>query len=174
MIALLHAVLVAMATIFSSRVTSTTAEVLVKLSKCGLAVFSPFNSLTLTEADMPAENALYVIAQMTIERSLAYTTTCYRNASSTVYTCNEFVRRHLESTANATEECPFSDIVYITPALSVDTGYLDSDFHLGINALVSDRISFRKKLTCASVNADNYTLGWTTECMAPISHGIQT
>jgi hypothetical protein len=165
-VALLHAVFVVAASLLSSKVTSTTGEVLVRSSRCGLPVFSNFNVLTLKQEDVPVENALYAISKLTWDRSLAYSDACYRGVSS-AYACNEFVHRYLESTVNTTEECPFPSDVCITPALSVDTGYVDSDLHLGINARASDRISFRKKLTCAPINADNYTTGWTTEGLPP-------
>ena len=167
-IALLHAVLIAVASIFSSKVTRTTSEVLVQSSKCGLPVFSPFNVFALKQEDLPVESALYAISQWSLERSLAYSNACYRGVGSYPYACNEFVRRYLESKVNRTEECPFPSDVCIMPALSVDTGYIDSDFHLGINAPASDRISFRKRLTCAPINADNYTPGWTTEGLPPV------
>jgi hypothetical protein len=166
-VALLHAVFIVAASLLSSKVTSTTGEVLIRSSRCGWPVFSPLDFLTLKQEDVPAENALYAISKLTMERSLDYSNTCYRGVSS-AYACNEFVHGHLESKVNKTVECPFPSDVCITPALSVDTGYIDSDFHLGINAPASNRISFRKKLTCAPINADNYTPGWTTEGLPPI------
>jgi hypothetical protein len=132
-----------------------------------MPVFSNLNVLTLKQEDVPAENALYAISKLTCDRSLAYSNACYRGVSS-AYACNEFMHRYLESKVNTTEECPFPGDVCITPAFSVDSGYVDSDIHLGINAPASNRISFRKKLTCAPVNADNYTSGWTTEGSPPI------
>ena len=162
-VALLHAILIAVASIFSSKIASTTGQVLVRSSKCGGPALSPFSALTLKQEDLPTESASYVMFQWITERSLSYSNACYGGVSSSGYSCNEFVRQHLDINVSNAVDCPFPSNVCITPAFSVETGYIDSDYHLGINAPASNRIGFRKKLTCASVNADDYTPGWTTE-----------
>jgi hypothetical protein len=117
----------------------------------------------MKQEDLLVEAAIYGIYQWITERSLSYSDACYRGFSPSAYSCNQFVRQHLDINVNSSEDCPFPSNVCITPAFSVDTGYIDSDYHLGINAPTFNRIRFRKKLICAPVNADNYTPGWTTE-----------
>lgn len=166
-VALVHALLIATASVLSSKLTHTSHQVLVTSSKCGLPVYTPLDILTLKQADLPDENAFYLSTLLSMQRSVGYTNACYRGVSSDVYTCDGFVRPQIKTKVNTTEECPFTSNICTTPAVSVDTGYLDSDSDLGLNAPSSDRIGFRKKLTCAPINADNYTPGWTTEGLPP-------
>lgn len=168
LVALTHALLVAAASILSSRLTNANDPVLVKSSKCGLPVISPLDILAAKQEDLPNENALYVSSLLAMQHSVEYTKACYRGVTTNVFSCNEFVQRHIDTTVNRTADCPFPGDVCTAPAISIDTGYLDSDHHLGLNAIAPNRISFRKKLTCAPVDANNYTSGWTTKAPPPV------
>jgi len=129
-VALLHAISIAVASIFLSKIVSTTGQVLVQPSNCGAPTLSPFNALTIDPEGLPTADALFIMYRWLAGRSLSYSNTCYRGVSSSAHSCNEFVRQHLDFNVNSTEDCPFPSNVCVTPAFSVDTGYIDSDFHL--------------------------------------------
>ena len=75
----------------------------------------------------------------------------------------------LESKINITDPCPFQDGVCETAAMTIDTGYVDSNDHLGINSPRQNRIQFRKLLSCAVIPADrNYSTPWTTNSTPPL------
>lgn len=59
-------------------------------------------------------------------------------------------------TSNANAPCPFDRGRCVTgddAAYEMDTGPIDSHFGLGINAPRADRVTFRKKTTCAPLNS---------------------
>lgn len=54
--------------------------------------------------------------------------------------------------------CPFGgDICSINNAVSLDTGYLNTQKDLGINAPDADSIDFRKTTTCAPLKSHGYS-----------------
>jgi hypothetical protein len=44
--------------------------------------------------------------------------------------------------------------------MSLDTGYLRSDIHFGMNTRTEDALSVRKVLTCVPLAGEKYTDGW--------------
>lgn len=163
--ALFHAALFATAGIFSSKVTNTNSEALVRSTSgsCGQPDFQDLDILT-AEADLVTKaNALYIIGNWALERSRDYANSCYNLAgfNYTAAACDSYIQPRLQSIVNLTDACPFKEGC-IAPAITVRSGYLDSDLDVGVNAQPSQRIQFEKILTCAPLDADSYASNWTT------------
>ncbi|KAI1753852.1 hypothetical protein F4782DRAFT_545630 [Xylaria castorea] len=90
-----------------------------------------------------------------------YAQCCYNN---TIYPCymscaGFFARRLPTNETDNRAECPFQDqICSSTNAnLRLDTGYIDSNDHIGLNAPASERFAWRYVLHCAPLTTKNYT-----------------
>jgi hypothetical protein len=80
--------------------------------------------------------------------------------------CTAYTQPTLPVTSDDNPSCPFaselcysSEIVDIA-VVNMDTGKLDSNLHLGINARAKDRITYQRIATCAPLDTTGYT---TTE-----------
>lgn len=143
--------------IFSSRIaTSTGTEVLLSSPYCGER---NLNNLTSAE--------IYGIVQpfYTTRRINAanYAQKCYSNKSKQ-NDCEVYVKRQLLWTSNRRASCPFSskDICKSDHNnLELDTGYIDSNEHLGANPSLEKRVIFRSTLKCVPLTADNYKTNYS-------------
>lgn len=169
LLAIFHAACIAVAGIFSSRVTSANSEVLVGSTTCGLPSLAPLHLIALKPEELAQANALSVLSETVYERGRKYARSCYPSRSKADdSTCSMFTQQWLEASVNRSDACPFQDICD-TAAITLDSGLIDSDFHLGINAAPSDRIQLRKVLSCASVPVEQlYSSNWTTDSPPPI------
>ncbi|KAI0530346.1 hypothetical protein GGR58DRAFT_493732 [Xylaria digitata] len=94
-----------------------------------------------------------------VDNSSLYANCCYNNTGPCFMPCG-FVARHLpRNETNSRAECPFQgQICTSTNAnLRLDTGYIDSNDHIGLNAPASERFAWRYVLHCAPLKTDNYT-----------------
>lgn len=100
-----------------------------------------------------------------------YAQQCYRTSQTNATTaCKKFVRSSLQThTINNTAECPFQHQICRNPrsTLRLDSGYIDSNDDLGLNAPKNERFAYRYVLHCAPLVTDNYTshveengMGW--------------
>ncbi len=92
---------------------------------------------------------------------------CYNGGptDSASMDCNSFVQTTLsKTTVNYTDACPFLDNICDTAAITYNSGLLDSDVDLGINAKPRDRVQFRRVVSCASIPADSprFSTDWNT------------
>ncbi|KAI1737085.1 hypothetical protein F4680DRAFT_468324 [Xylaria scruposa] len=90
-----------------------------------------------------------------------YAHCCYNNTDSPCYmSCTSFFARHLPTNETVNRaECPFQgQICSSTNAnLRLDTGYIDSNDHIGLNAPADERFAWRYVLHCAPLKTKNYT-----------------
>lgn len=73
--------------------------------------------------------------------------------------CEIYAKQEIESEFNYSFPCPFPDPdACIDPQnnIQVDTGYIDSNKDLGINAPPKNSIFYRKITTCAVVNSTSW------------------
>lgn len=162
-LALGHAVSFAAAGIFSSRVTETNSEALVRSPSggCGQPDFNVLNFLQADNDTLAKANAMYIISNWAFERSRDYANSCYNAGMNfTAASCDAYIRPRLQSYVNRNDSCPFQDDSCITPAITISTGYIDSDYHVGLNAPASERVQFEKKLTCAPLNITKFSTDW--------------
>jgi hypothetical protein len=168
-IAFFHAVLFSASSILSAFVTTTTTEVLIKSIICGLPKTDVmFNPLSLKSEEITDINALYSSGTWAADRSRDYARTCYMGSDALTNACGILVQSHLRSTTNDSEKCPFEDDACTKPTFSVDSGIIDSDYHLGMNAPTKDRIGFRKKFSCAPIDPERYSSGWSNDTFRPL------
>jgi hypothetical protein len=87
-----------------------------------------------------------------------YVQQCYSQNSTGITDCNYFVTQRLPGYIDATAPCPFNDSICRSNSsnLELDTGFVDSHTHLGINAPPNERIFFRRKLQCAPLVTEGY------------------
>jgi hypothetical protein len=79
--------------------------------------------------------------------------------------CNSFMQTTLVKTSvNYSDVCPFQDEICDTAAVTYNSGLLDSDLDLGINAPPENRVGFRRVVSCASIPADSprFSTDWNT------------
>jgi hypothetical protein len=163
-IGLLHWLAFSAAGIFSSKVAITGDHALVRSDHCGwmASIFGVDIPTNQTLKDVT--NALFITGRQSAREALAYKSACYEtDVSGTPSPCDVYVQRRLNSRINRTAPCPFEKSVCETPyAVELDTGYIDSRQHLGINTQDSDRISMRRVTTCSIVSAeDKFASPWT-------------
>lgn len=93
-----------------------------------------------------------------------YAQQCYSTESSGMFDCTSFVKPRLPSTLDTQAPCPFaSDVCRSDSAnIKLDTGYLDSNDHLGINAPQDERILFRTVMSCAPLSTEGYSRNTTS------------
>ncbi|KAI0456529.1 hypothetical protein F5B21DRAFT_522677 [Xylaria acuta] len=90
-----------------------------------------------------------------------YAQRCYSSTSSSDNTaCNKFVVGRLTTTTiNTTATCPFQHRICRDPqsSLRLDTGYVDSNDQLGLDAPTDQRFAWRYVLHCSPLETEGYT-----------------
>jgi len=135
------------ASIFSSYIVSSSdIEVLVSSRSCG-----PINpEMPLT--GWRAHNA----AITSIARS--YAQDCYREQDLPPARCKAFIRPRIPFTLQ-NSSCPFASGVCIekAPSITMDSGLVDLNDGFGLNLPDGDRISYRRRTTCAVLSLQGHT-----------------
>lgn len=170
--ALLHVSLLAVASIMSSRFLSAGSEVLARGNPCGFFFWTQRNlNLTALQAARSGDPTdAYVAAcaygQQAGLQTLKYVQDCYgTDETAAPDECRSFTVSSISSVRQSATPCPFSpEICAVPKALEIDTGYVDSNYHLGINTPGDSRLTFRKVLTCVPTLAEEkYSTNWTTQ-----------
>ena len=113
-----------------------------------------------------------------VQLSLEYAQECYR-PNSTYYAtskCDSLPTRNLEfDRKKYNESCPFGpNICHDDRVIVLDTQVIDSHRHLGINAPKGDRLTYRRRTTCAVLNDTGHVIESnqsTSEAMAQAFYG---
>ncbi|KAI1427362.1 hypothetical protein F5Y12DRAFT_792384 [Xylaria sp. FL1777] len=133
--------------VFSSQITSSVGtEVLLIGTSCG----QTGNVLGFPEA------IFSYIGRME-RNALNYVQQCYSNSTS-LTDCDDFATRRISTFVNVSAPCPFDSSVCRSPSKSIilDTGYVNSHYHLGVNAPPNERILFRRILQCAPLETASF------------------
>lgn len=87
-----------------------------------------------------------------------YAQQCYANSSG-LTDCNYFVSPRLPGFVNNAAPCPFKESLCRnhTTNLALDTGYISTDVHLGLNAPPEERLLMRHLLHCAPLLTEAYS-----------------
>jgi hypothetical protein len=168
--AIVHCAVFALASVFISQVAESNAEVVLTSPVCGWSNISIPRIVEQKLEASPAGDAFYVSARLLYNTAREYTRNCYElSGMSPSLGCNILMKPTLNSKVNTTDSCPFEDRVCETAAMTLDTGFLDSNDDLGINAPPHNRIQFRKVLSCAPLPAErDYSTPWTTNSTPPV------
>lgn len=166
LLAVANMALFGVAGIFSSEVIKAAGnETLVRSPNCG--VLNIIGSGAGAGGAGAAGASLGVLAASTsldtnqTNQATTYARACYGNTQS-AFGCNQYVKQQIPWTVNQNASCPFGDDLCFygaSSAYEMDSGLIDSNDVLGINARKSDRVQVRKVTTCSPIK----TRGYSTE-----------
>ncbi|KAI1368962.1 hypothetical protein F5Y08DRAFT_353496 [Xylaria arbuscula] len=127
-------------------------EVLLQPGRCGFLDSGMITNATEYNLLIPPRTANLV------SNAANYATQCYANSSGTLG-CTGFIKDRIPTLAQFNATCPFDESVCRNndSNLFLDTGYVDSHDHFGLNTPAKDRILFRKTLHCAPIVNKGYT-----------------
>lgn len=146
-----------LASIFSSKISSSMGnEVLISSSECG--------TLSL-EGNPPVKKELELL--LTVYNSwLSERTASYANYAQRCYTNNSkagdcsgpYIKKYLPYTVDQNATCPFKSTICHSEHdnIKIDTGYLGSQEHFGLNAPAELRYNRRVLTHCAPIKAEGY------------------
>jgi hypothetical protein len=166
----IHCAVIFIASIFISQLADAKGEVLLRSSECGFVDMKVLQRAQENLTALPGVDAFYVTAKWFYGMAKEYSRKCYtQTALLGSPGCNEFIRPTIDSSVRFSEPCPFQDVMCETPAITIDTGFIDSHQHLGVNTPPADRVQLRKTLSCAVIPADrDHSSEWTTNATIPM------
>ncbi|KAI1321391.1 hypothetical protein F5Y16DRAFT_405271 [Xylariaceae sp. FL0255] len=138
---------------FSSRITFTNDEVLIDSARCGY-LYVTSNGGALSYFDGTA----YQSGQ--VNNALNYVQQCYSNIStSNQAECDHYAATRITGHAETNASCPFDNAICITDRanIRIDSGYINSHTHFGLNSPPEKRVLWRNILQCAPLVTDGYT-----------------
>ncbi len=149
-----HFLFFLLAGIFSSNLANAGGDVLSRSPFCG-TLNTSFTSTFLGGIDYATK------MERDAQLSQEYVELCY-NTTTTSASCNVFPRRQLDWKTSLSKLCLFEAPVCLDKSLSIqfDTGFLDSQDDLGLNARETDRISYRRVTSCSPLNDAQYIGDW--------------
>ncbi|PFH55001.1 hypothetical protein XA68_11122 [Ophiocordyceps unilateralis] len=139
---------------FSSQLSSGLGNaVLVNGTHCGYLMD------TYEANSSGSANGIYPYLVRRLENAANYAQQCYSAKNSGMFACSTFIKDHLPATVDSEAACPFHGGICRsnTSNLRLDTGLLDSQDDLGINAPPEQRMLFRSVLHCAPLVTEGYT-----------------
>lgn len=87
--------------------------------------------------------------------SIEYANNCYPDSSYADYDCDKFSVRRINATVNQYLPCFFTDpstCISDLYNIQINTGYIDSNRDLGINAPSQNSVAYRRVSECAPMN----------------------
>lgn len=141
------------ASISSSYVISTTdLEVLVDGSTCRNVNISAYGGAPIYYAPTTLDTSV-------VTSSRSYADECY-GGGSLPPRCRIYVHPRIATNAS-TGPCPFNPSMCrlkgaLEASMTLDSGYLDSNDHFGINSPPKDRVQLRRLATCAPIDTTKY------------------
>jgi hypothetical protein len=151
--AVLNLVAFGVAGIFSSRVTNTRSEVLLRPTMCGdWRTLPEGESLSVQEsADQGAAH------DMLVAEGWHFSSTCGKSSARSA-NCNAYGRRLIDWTHTMHDACPFDQAMCANQTVvKLDSGVIDSHLDLGINSPPHSRVTFQKTMNCAPLIVEGRT-----------------
>ncbi|KAI1291187.1 hypothetical protein F5Y03DRAFT_377422 [Xylaria venustula] len=140
---------------FSSQISvSAGNEVLLRGDNCGI----PFT-------DSYADTSFLSYFANTINDAANYAQQCYNANVSGSLGCDKFIIQDITTTSTEyNASCPFQGNICrgINTSLHLDTGYIDSNSHLGLNLPSDQSFAYRYALTCSPLATHGHTTKWST------------
>lgn len=158
-VAIVHFAIFAVAANLSSRIYIANNDVLIKGgSRCGFLAFPSElsqNASNWTPREWEYVNAADLSRKATAQWALSYSRSCY--GPNPGDSCHIFPVSNIMST-NRTVPCPFNASICADPAagFQVDSGWINTAQHLGINSRYSDSLNYRRVLTCSPLQTRRY------------------
>ncbi|KAI0143061.1 hypothetical protein GGR57DRAFT_368634 [Xylariaceae sp. FL1272] len=138
---------------FSSQIsTAVGTEVLIKSSNCGW-----FGSdIELTDAD--AVTVAPKLYARNVGNAANYALQCYSDDSSGILDCSRLPVKKIQSTIDTAASCPFEgDVCRSDANIIVDSGFMNSQEHFGLNTPLKDRMFVRIVDHCAPMKTEGFT-----------------
>lgn len=149
------AILSILAGIFSSYVLTTiNIPVLVDSKSCGPLNIEP----TVDGFSYAYLDKLGEYTDTVAFRSVSYARDCYQNTTDLPIRCQAFIKPSIKVVPNR-EQCPFQQSVctnITNPAVSIDSGLVNTNEILGWNMETRDHVKYRRKLTCAVLELQSH------------------
>ncbi|KAF2138136.1 uncharacterized protein K452DRAFT_361593 [Aplosporella prunicola CBS 121167] len=146
----------AIASGFSSQISSAMGdELLISSPNCGLLVHRFSNSLSSFEGILNPYWTKRLVS------ATDYAQQCYSSNSSNVgLQCGTFIKKRLPTLVKRNASCPFEGGICRsnTSNLLLDTGFLNSLEHFGVNTPSRERFLWRKVVHCAPLVTEGYTM----------------
>ncbi|KAI0195885.1 hypothetical protein F4808DRAFT_474493 [Astrocystis sublimbata] len=91
--------------------------------------------------------------------ALNYVQQCYTNSTG-LMDCNAYATERIPTYVNYDSPCPFNTSICRTDSANIhlDTGFVDSHHHLGVNAPQNERILSRQIVQCAPLMTNGYRM----------------
>lgn len=104
-------------------------------------------------------SSLHGYVSQTINNAVNYAQECYSSNATGNFDCTNFIKDHLPGTMDDQAGCPFQEGMCRSNQsnLFLDSGYLDSREHFGLNTPGDQRILFRTTMHCAPVNTEGFS-----------------
>lgn len=157
-LSLLIVIVIAVASLFSSRISSVMGnEVLISSPNCGVPDSDASVHTTYGQASTIFRP--WLTEQLTSWAN--YAQRCYPStalsSSASRNSCVPTVKTSLSSSIDYNASCPFDERLCRDKVgnIKIDSGYIDSQ-DLGLNLPINLRFSFRKLLQCAPLMSENY------------------
>ncbi|KAI0405835.1 hypothetical protein F4802DRAFT_136956 [Xylaria palmicola] len=134
----------------SSQISSSVGtEVLINGSACGIGRDGALHGPETAYRSQMAKSALNYVQQ------------CYTNSTG-LMDCNAYATKRLPTYVSYDSPCPFNKSICRTDSANIhlDTGFVDSHHHLGVNAPQNERILFRQIVQCAPLITNGYRMSY--------------
>lgn len=145
--------------LFASRVVLSSSEVLIRDGHdgtvCGTWNYQLQGNGENLSADAQGFSQQTQAYQEALSKSMEYERACYSDSRRVDYDCDIFTVRRINATVNQHWPCFFTDpstCISELDNIQIDTGYINSNEHLGINAPRQDSVDYRKITECAPIN----------------------
>ncbi|KAF2138395.1 uncharacterized protein K452DRAFT_277538 [Aplosporella prunicola CBS 121167] len=150
--ALLCMVAFGLAGTFSSKISTASGnDVLIKGSNCGILDSEEYLDF--------ATQVAYYFSSMSqyVDSWTKYAEECYMGSSG-MQNCDAYTKQRLPTKIYRNASCPFEEDMCKLKFGNIvfDTGYLDSNSDLGINAPANERILFRRVSSCAPLETEGF------------------
>ncbi|GAW21437.1 hypothetical protein ANO14919_109560 [Xylariales sp. No.14919] len=132
---------------FSSSIATGDNEVLIQSAGCGYLY---------TGTDYFHDSLVY--GSRKINNAANYAQQCYSSQDSQ-FDCNHFVTNRITGVIDKNASCPFDSTICLSPwgNIRIDSGFINSHLHLGLNAPIEERILWKSVLHCAPLTAAGFT-----------------
>ncbi|KAI1313730.1 hypothetical protein F5Y03DRAFT_405204 [Xylaria venustula] len=136
---------------------STTCGTILLVSFTVLGGFSSSIATSDNEVLIQSAGCGYVFLG-SIQKGANYAQQCFSNEDHQ-FDCDHFVKEMVTGTIDNNATCPFDNSVCVGEwgNISIDSGFINSHLHLGINALSEERILWRNVLHCAPLTTASFT-----------------
>ncbi|KAI0450085.1 hypothetical protein F5B21DRAFT_529296 [Xylaria acuta] len=138
---------------YSSQITTAVGdEVLIKSANC--RALNP--TLQNQSSNVRVNNPQYA---RWINSAANYAQQCYSADSAGLVDCRRFAIRQLTNNMDQKAICPFDEAMCRDSSsnIRIDSGFVDSHTHFGLNSPPHERIIWRNVLHCAPINTANFT-----------------